>query len=67
MKERILFSGPRLVRTFFLLVLLGILAACSGDLDLLRPDTILFNGKIVTVDEEFSIRPWPSKMGAFLR
>ena len=55
MKERILFSGPRLVRTFFLLVWLGILAACSGDLDLLRPDTILFNGKIVTVDEEFSI------------
>ena len=55
MKERILFSGPRLVRTFFLLVWLGILSACSGDLDLLRPDTILFNGKIVTVDEEFSI------------
>ena len=29
--------------------------ACGADLEILRPDTILFNGKIVTVDEDFSI------------
>lgn len=38
------------------LVLLGLLAGCGGgDLGVLHPDTILFNGKIVTVDEDFSI------------
>ena len=37
-------------------VLLGLLAGCGGaDLGVLHPDTILFNGKIVTVDEDFSI------------
>ncbi len=38
------------------LILLGLLTGCGGaDLGVLHPDTILFNGKIVTVDEEFSI------------
>jgi hypothetical protein len=37
------------------LVLLGILTGCGSDLGTLHPDTVLFNGKIVTVDEDFSI------------
>ena len=38
------------------LILLGLLAGCGGaDLGVLHPDTILFNGKIVTVDEDFSM------------
>ena len=37
------------------LVLLGLLTSCGADLEILRPDTILFNGKIVTVDQDFSI------------
>ncbi len=36
-------------------VLIGLLTGCGGDLEILRPDTILFNGKILTVDEDFSI------------
>ncbi len=35
--------------------LLGILVGCGADLGVLHPDTVLFNGKIVTVDEDFSI------------
>jgi predicted amidohydrolase YtcJ len=35
--------------------LLGILTGCGADLGVLHPDTVLFNGKIVTVDEDFSI------------
>jgi hypothetical protein len=38
------------------LILLGLLAGCGGgDPGILAPDTILFNGKIVTVDQDFSI------------
>ena len=37
------------------LVLLGMLVGCGADLGVLHPDTILFNGKMVTVDEDFSI------------
>ena len=37
-------------------LLVGILTGCgAGDLGVLHPDTILFNGKIVTVDADFSI------------
>ena len=37
-------------------VLIGLLSGCGGgDFEILRPDTILFNGKILTVDEDFSI------------
>ena len=37
-------------------VLIGLLSSCGGgDFEILRPDTILFNGKILTVDEDFSI------------
>ncbi|MDA2935160.1 amidohydrolase, partial [Acidobacteria bacterium AH-259-D05] len=43
------------LRSFLTLVLLGCLTSCGGDLGELHPDTILFNGKIVTVDEDFSI------------
>ena len=37
------------------LALLGMLTGCGADLGVLRPDTILFNGKIVTVDADFSL------------
>ena len=37
------------------LALLGMLTGCGADLEVLRPDTVLLNGKIITVDEEFSI------------
>ncbi len=37
------------------LALLGTLTGCGADLGVLHPDTVLFNGKIVTVDEDFSI------------
>ncbi|MCK5353173.1 amidohydrolase family protein, partial [bacterium] len=43
------------LRGFLGLGLLGILAGCGADLGILHPDTVLFNGKIVTVDEDFSI------------
>jgi len=44
-----------LTRGLLGLVLLGMLTGCGADLEVLRPDTVLFNGKIVTVDEDFSI------------
>jgi len=44
-----------LLKALFGLVLIALLTGCGGDLEILRPDTILFNGKILTVDEEFSI------------
>ncbi len=37
------------------LALLGTLTGCGTDLGVLHPDTVLLNGKIVTVDEDFSI------------
>jgi len=43
------------VRGLLGLGLLGILVGCGADLGVLHPDTLLFNGKIVTVDEDFSI------------
>ncbi len=43
------------LKCLFGLVLIALLTGCGGDLEILRPDTILFNGKILTVDEEFSI------------
>ena len=48
-------KGSRCVRGLLGLGLLGILAGCGADLGVLHPDTLLFNGKIVTVDEDFSI------------
>ncbi len=44
-----------LVRGLLGLTLLGTLTGCGADLGVLHPDTVLFNGKIVTVDEDFSI------------
>ena len=44
-----------LVRGLLGLALLGTLTGCGADLGVLHPDTVLFNGKIVTVDEDFSI------------
>ena len=52
--RRFVFPGT-LVRGLLGLALLGMLTGCGADLEVLRPDTVLFNGKIVTVDEEFSI------------
>jgi len=43
------------VRGLLGLALLGILTGCGADLGGLHPDMVLFNGKIVTVDEDFSI------------
>ncbi len=43
------------LRGFLGLAVLGILSGCGADLGVLHPDTVLFNGKIVTVDEDFSI------------
>ena len=43
------------VRGLLGFALLGILAGCGADLGVLHPDRVLFNGKIVTVDEDFSI------------
>jgi len=37
------------------LALLGTLTGCGADLGVLHPDLVLLNGKIVTVDEDFSI------------
>ena len=37
------------------LLLMGMLVGCGSDLGVLHPDTILLNGKMVTVDEDFSI------------
>ena len=34
---------------------MGMLVGCGSDLGVLHPDTILLNGKMVTVDEDFSI------------
>ncbi len=48
-------KGGSCVRGLMGLGLLGILAGCGADLGVLHPDTVLFNGKIVTVDEDFSI------------
>ena len=48
-------KGGSCVRGLRGLGLLGILAGCGADLGVLHPDTVLFNGKIVTVDEDFSI------------
>ena len=48
------FAGT-LARGLLALALLGMLTGCGADLDVLRPDTVLFNGKMVTVDEDFSI------------
>ena len=48
-------KGSSCVRGLLGLGLLGILAGCGTDLGVLHPDTVLFNGKIVTVDEDFSI------------
>ena len=44
-----------LARGLLGLALLGMLSGCGADLEVLRPDTVLFNGNIVTVDEDFSI------------
>ncbi len=52
--RRSVFPGT-LVRGGWGLALLGMLTGCGADLEVLRPDTVLFNGKIVTVDEDFSI------------
>ena len=49
------------------LVLLGLLAGCGGDLGVLHPDTILFNGKVVTVDEAFSVRRGRGHQGWTIR
>jgi len=43
------------VRGLLGLAVLGILTGCGADLGILHPDTVLFNGKIVTVDDDFSI------------
>ncbi len=43
------------VRGLLGLALLGTLTGCGADLGVLHPDMVLFNGKIVTVDEDFSI------------
>ncbi len=48
-------KGSSCVRGVLGLGLLGILVGCGADLGVLHPDTLLFNGKIVTVDEDFSI------------
>ena len=48
-------KGSSCVRGLLGFTLLGILAGCGADLGVLHPDTVLFNGKIVTVDEDFSI------------
>ena len=48
-------KSSRCARGFLALGLLGILVGCGADLGVLHPDTLLFNGKIVTVDEDFSI------------
>ena len=37
------------------LVLVGMLVGCGSDLGVLHPDTVLWNGKMVTVDGDFSI------------
>ncbi len=47
--------SSRCARGFLALGLLAILAGCGADLGVLHPDTLLFNGKIVTVNEDFSI------------
>ncbi len=52
--RRFAFPGT-LVRGLLGLALLGMLTGCGADLEVLRPDTVLFNGKIVTVDKDFSI------------
>ena len=44
-----------LARGLLGLAWLGMLTGCGADLEVLRPDTVLFNGKMVTVDEDFSI------------
>ena len=48
-------KGSSCVRGLLGFGLLGILVGCGADLGVLHPDTVLFNGKIVTVDEDFSI------------
>ena len=48
-------KGSSCVRGLLGFALLGILAGCGADLGVLHPDRVLFNGKIVTVDEDFSI------------
>ena len=47
----------RMIDFLFGLGGLALTASCAmrGDAEFLRPDTILFNGKIVTVDKNFSI------------
>ena len=49
--------GHHLFRSFLLRITLTVLAAACGGLvpNALAPDTILVNGKIVTVDADFSI------------
>ncbi len=42
-------------RSLLGLALLGTLTGCGADLGVLHPDLVLLNGKIVTVDEDFSI------------
>ena len=47
-------SGSRLAAGWGL-VLVGVLVGCGSDLGVLHPDTVLLNGKMVTVDKDFSI------------
>ena len=51
------FERPSALGTLLALAVLALIPGCGrkGDADFLRPDAILFNGKIVTVDKNFSI------------
>ncbi len=53
--KRLLASPGSLAGGLLGLGLLGLLVGCGADLGVLHPDTVLFNAKIVTVDENFSI------------
>jgi predicted amidohydrolase YtcJ len=53
-KRRTARSGPWL-KSLLGFILIALLTGCGGDREILRPDTVLFNGTILTVDEDFSI------------
>ena len=53
--KRLLASPGRLAGGLLGLGLLCMMVGCGADLGVLHPDTVLFNAKVVTVDEDFSI------------
>ncbi len=54
-RKRSFLRSRTLVRGLLSLALLGMVSGCGADLGVLHPDLVLLNGKIVTVDEDFSI------------